>query len=120
MKQYLPHTALAVLLGVACVAVQAKSFKCLSSNRLDCSTAATDLGTNTPSGTSDVETTTTFREGRKRDNGPKAPPVETWGGGVYAPAPTPITTPVPEPETYAMMALGAGVVAWSLRRRRKG
>lgn len=27
-------------------------------------------------------------------------------------------TPVPEPSTYAMMALGLGIVAWSLRRRR--
>ncbi len=119
MKQYLPHTALAVLLGIACVAVQAKTFKCLSSNKLDCSTAATDAGTSALSDTSEVETTTTFRNGSKRDHGPKAPPVETWEGVVYAPTPT-ITTPVPEPETYAMMALGAGVVAWSLRRRRKG
>lgn len=116
MKHYLPHTLLAVLLGAACIAVQAKSFKCLSNNRLDCSTTETDISTSTLSGTSDVETTTTFRDGRKRD----APPVETWGGAVYAPVPAPITTPVPEPATYAMMALGAGVVAWSLRRRRKG
>lgn len=30
-----------------------------------------------------------------------------------------ITTPVPEPETYAMMALGMGLVAWSARARSK-
>jgi hypothetical protein len=29
-----------------------------------------------------------------------------------------IAAPVPEPETYAMMALGLGVVAWSARRKR--
>jgi hypothetical protein len=29
-----------------------------------------------------------------------------------------IAAPVPEPETYAMMALGFGVVAWSARRKR--
>ena len=27
-------------------------------------------------------------------------------------------TPVPEPSTYALMALGLGFVVWSLRRRR--
>jgi hypothetical protein len=29
-----------------------------------------------------------------------------------------IAAPVPEPETYAMMALGFGIVAWSARRKR--
>lgn len=117
MKQYLPRTALAVLLGLACVAAQGKSFKCLSDSRLDCPTT-TDLGTSTLSGTSDVETTT-FRSRGSGGNSSNAPPVNTGGGSVNAPPITSIATPVPEPETYAMMALGMGVVAWSLRRRRR-
>lgn len=30
-----------------------------------------------------------------------------------------IATPVPEPETYAMMVLGLGMIGWSIRSRRK-
>jgi PEP-CTERM motif len=30
----------------------------------------------------------------------------------------PITAPVPEPETYALMLAGLGMVAWVARRRR--
>lgn len=119
MKQYLPRTALAIALGLACVAAQGKTFKCLSNSRLDCPTT-TDLGTSTLSGTSDVETTTfSGRGGGGGGNSSNAPPVNTGGGSVNAPPITSIATPVPEPEAYAMMALGMGVVAWSLRRRRR-
>lgn len=29
-------------------------------------------------------------------------------------------TPIPEPETYALMAMGLGMIGWSVARRRKG
>jgi hypothetical protein len=36
---------------------------------------------------------------------------------LYATTP-PVTVPVPEPETWALMLGGLGVVAWLARRRR--
>jgi hypothetical protein len=39
-----------------------------------------------------------------------------YGGAISASA---ITAPVPEPETYAMMAMGLGLIGWVSRRRRR-
>lgn len=39
-------------------------------------------------------------------------PVNSYGGAIHA-----VAAPVPEPETYAMMALGLGLLIWVTRRR---
>lgn len=39
------------------------------------------------------------------------------GGGTVSMTQTPITASVPEPSTYALILLGAGVVAFGARRR---
>jgi hypothetical protein len=103
MRQYLPHAALAVLLGAMCVSAQAKTFKCLSSSSVDCTTGTTDV------------TTTTFTSQSKPDK--NAGPSGT-GGSIFYPSSPSIAPAVPEPESYAMMALGMGIIAWALRRRR--
>ncbi|MDN3543434.1 FxDxF family PEP-CTERM protein [Kinneretia asaccharophila] len=40
----------------------------------------------------------------------------SYGGNIVA---TPITTPIPEPETYAMLLAGLGVVGFVARRRKQ-
>jgi hypothetical protein len=45
-----------------------------------------------------------------------------WGvgyAGVISASPNAIAAPVPEPETYAMLAMGLGLVTWVSRRRRQ-
>jgi hypothetical protein len=39
-------------------------------------------------------------------------------GGIVV-TPPPVTSPVPEPETYALLMVGLGVVGWATRRRRQ-
>lgn len=42
-----------------------------------------------------------------------------WKGGGHGGPRGPITSPVPEPETYAMMLAGLGVLGFIARRRRQ-
>lgn len=114
MKQYLPHAAIAVLLGAVCVSAQAKTFKCLSNN-VDCTAETTDFSTPTLSDSTDL-TTTTFTS-KSKDGKHGGTGSSNTGGGIYTPSGPGIATAVPEPESYAMMALGLGILAWSLRRR---
>jgi hypothetical protein len=41
------------------------------------------------------------------------------GGGAPARHGDDLVPPIPEPETYVMLALGFGVVAWLVRRNKK-
>lgn len=113
MKQHLPHAAIAVLLAAACVSAQAKPFKCLSNN-VDCTTETTDFSTPTLSDSTDSTTTTFTSKSKDSKHGGTG---SNTGGGIYTPSGPGIATAVPEPESYAMMAFGLGMLAWSLRRR---
>lgn len=119
MKQYLPHAAIAVLLGAVCVSAQAKPFKCLS-NPVDCTAETTDFSTPTLSDSTDLTTTTTTFTSKSKDGKHGGTGSSNTGGGTYTPSGPGIATAVPEPESYAMMALGLGILAWSLRRRSAG
>lgn len=41
-------------------------------------------------------------------------------GGLFATSRAPVAAPVPEPQTYAMLALGLLAVGWTVRRRNGG
>lgn len=41
------------------------------------------------------------------------------GDGGPPPGPPPVTSPVPEPSTWALMMIGFGGIGWSLRRKRR-
>jgi hypothetical protein len=120
-KQYLPHTVLAVVLGVACLGAQATSFKCQSHR--NCSTGTAELDSTTLRGTTDADADTfRKRSGDDRRSGKGGGDKDKGEGGaidILTTTVTSIATPVPEPDSYAMMALGMGVIAWWLRRRRK-
>jgi hypothetical protein len=116
MKPFVPLTAFAVLLSAVCVSAQAKTFKCLSNSRLDCPTETTDFSAPTLSDSTELSTST-FKSKTDGGKGGGNGSSNTGGGGIYTPSKPGIATAVPEPENIAMMALGLGVLAWSLRRR---
>lgn len=104
----------------ACSAVGARTFdpgrrvRCDKRTEHNCTTQTVDLENTQLSGGADDDKKT-FR-GRGRNKAGNTLAVNPGG----APAPNPIASAVPEPETYAMMLLGLGVIAWSLRRPPKG
>ncbi|GAA4018404.1 hypothetical protein GCM10022212_12810 [Actimicrobium antarcticum] len=46
-------------------------------------------------------------------------PTSTYGGGITLTPSSPIPSPVPEPETYAMMLAGLGLLGFAARRKAK-